>query len=171
MRKMLFLCVQPRAPDEWEWGNSSAQIPGLGANPSPQGLPEIPWSSHWELGTFPGLLESQGTSIVSGNGLEWEDPASPNHAVIPWNSTPHPWLAALHEFCISPWGWGWDFIFSQVFSYLLLNESPKDFCHFTMGRETDCSVAPALILIPANTTLQILECNAKKKKKYKKWEV
>jgi len=47
-------------------------------------------------------------------------------------------------------------MFSQtVFSYLMVNEAKKDFCHFTIGNETDCTIASAFILIHANTVLQI----------------
>lgn len=45
----------------------------------------------------------------------------------------------------------------------MVNESKKDFCHVTIEDETDCTVASAFILIPANNILQILECNIKKK--------
>lgn len=121
-------------------------------------------------GRGPGLLESQETSILSRNGAGLGTRGSsrsvPAQTILWSHEIPQSrsWLTALEEFCISWWSWGWDFIFFQVFFYLLVNESRKDFCHFTMGKETDCTVASAFILIPANTTLQILECNARKKK-------
>lgn len=66
------------------------------------------------------------------------------------------------------WSRGQDFMFSKtVFSYLMVNESKKDFCHFTIENETDCTIASAFILIPANTVLQILESVILKKKKKK----
>lgn len=41
----------------------------------------------------------------------------------------------------------------------------KDFCHVTIEKETDCTIPSSLILIPANTVLQILESVIFEKKK------
>lgn len=43
----------------------------------------------------------------------------------------------------------------------------KDFCHVTIEKETDCTIPSSLILIPANTVLQILESVIFEKKKKK----
>lgn len=187
MRKMLFLCVQPRDPElvlshrEWKWGSPSAQpvwtpqsslqVPKAHCSlwcPSPRACcdSQKPPRAISEGVTGPALLENQESSILSingaGLGMGGSLRSSPAQTILCSHEIPQPHscLTALEEFCISWWSWGWDLIFfPQVFSYLLVNESQKDFCHFTMGKETDCTVTPAFILIPANTTLQILECN------------
>lgn len=131
--------------------------PGLGVNPEIPRRAGKPFLGCWKA------KKPQFYQEMVWNERTFKVPGSPNLAVIPWNSTPHPWLAALEEFYISSWSWGWDLFFSPSLLLPAGEWIPKRFLSLHNGKETDCTVAPAFILIPANSTLQILECNAKKK--------